>query len=115
MTPQLCLKLRAMVKKFELRELWFNNTDAEVVLTGIHRKDFMEYDTKLRIPISRLNALVNLLTKNNENFDLYDYMSCFNLGFVTEYNVVLPDTLNRSFTKSELLGEQAAFPVRISA
>ena len=94
-----------MEKKFELKEMWFNNTDTEVVLTGILHKEFLQYDTKVRMPIVRLNALVNLLQKNNEQFDLYDHMCCFNLGFVTEYNVVLPAELNRMFTQQELEGE----------
>ena len=50
-----------MEKKFELKEMWFNNTDTEVVLTGILHKEFLQYDTKVRMPIARLNALVNLL------------------------------------------------------
>lgn len=95
-----------MEKKFELKEMWFNNTDAEVLLTGILHKEFLQYDTKVRMPINRLNALVNLLQKNNEGFDLYDHMCSFNLGFITEYNVVLPVELNRTFTNSELRGEE---------
>ena len=79
-----------MEKKFELKEMWFNNTDSEVVLTGILHKEFLQYDTKVRMPINRLNALVNILQKNNEHFDLYDHLCCFNLGFVTEYNVGCP-------------------------
>jgi len=94
-----------MEKKFELKEMWFNNTDSEVVLNGILYKEFLQYDTKVRMPINRLNALVNILQKNNEHFDLYDHLCCFNLGFVTEYNVVLPVELNRMFTPSELNGE----------
>jgi hypothetical protein len=97
-----------MEKKFELREMWFNNTDTEVVLTGILHKEFLQYDTKVRMPINRLNALVNILQKNNEHFDLYDHLCCFNLGFVTEYNVVLPTEMNRTFSPSELKGEAMA-------
>ena len=41
-------------------------------------------------------------------FDLYDHMCCFNLGFITEYNVVLPATLDRNFTQVELMGEEQA-------
>jgi hypothetical protein len=94
-----------MKKKFELKEMWFNNMDSEVLLTGILHKEFLQYETKVHMPIDRLNALVNLLQKNNDQFDLYDHMCCFNLGFVTEYNVVLPAELNRMFTQSELEGE----------
>jgi hypothetical protein len=97
-----------MEKKFELKEMCFNNTDSEVVLTGVLHKEFLQYDTKVRMPINRLNALVNILQKNNEHFDLYDHLCCFNLGFVTEYNVVLPAALNRTFTTSELNGEDLA-------
>jgi hypothetical protein len=35
-------------------------------------------------------------------------MCCFNLGFVTEYNVVLPAELNRMFTQQQLEGEALA-------
>jgi hypothetical protein len=97
-----------MEKVFELKEMWFNSTDNEVILSGILHKAFLQYDTKVRLPIQRLNALVNILQKNNEGFDLYDHMCCFNLGFITEYNVVLPQNLNRNFTQLELLGEAQA-------
>ncbi|MDP4761122.1 MAG: hypothetical protein NWR96_05760 [Crocinitomicaceae bacterium] len=97
-----------MEKIFELKEMWFNNTDKEVVLSGILHKDFLQYDTKVRLSIQRLNALINILQKKNENFDLYDHMCCFNLGFITEYNVVLPATLDRNFTQVELMGEEQA-------
>lgn len=56
-----------MEKKFELKEMWFNNTDSEVVLTGVLHKEFLQYDTKVRMPIARLNALVNLLQKTTSN------------------------------------------------
>jgi hypothetical protein len=45
-----------MEKIFELKEMWFNNTDQEVVLSGILHKDFLQYDTKVRLSIDRLNA-----------------------------------------------------------
>lgn len=94
-----------MEKKFDLKEMWFNNQDAEVLLIGTLHKDFLQYETKLKIPMERLNAIINFLQKNNDHFDLYDHMSCFNLGFVTEYNVCLPVDLNRCFTQADLLGE----------
>lgn len=104
--PELCLKLMVMEKKFDVKEIWFNNTDSEVILIGILHKAYLQYETKVKVPMNRLNAIINFLQRNNEQFDLYDHMCTFNLGFVTEYNVVLPSDLNRCFTKADLLGQE---------
>lgn len=93
-----------MEKKFDLKEMWFNSSDSEVLLIGTLHKEFLQYETKVKVPMDRLNAIVNFLQKQNEHFDLYDHLCCFNLGFVSEYNVCLPTHLNRCFTTVDLLG-----------
>ncbi len=95
-----------MEKKFDVKEIWFNNADSEVILIGVLHKEYLQYETKVKVPMNRLNAIINFLQRNNEHFDLYDHLCTFHLGFVTEYNVVLPSELNRCFTQADLLGQE---------
>lgn len=104
-----------MEKKIEIQEMWFNNLDHEVTLYGKLHKGFLQYDTKAKLPISKLNHLINLIKKRNDQFDFYDHMCTFNLGFVTEYHVTIPSHVNCIFSQEEILGERDTYFKQVRA
>ncbi|MEN9699575.1 MAG: hypothetical protein RLZZ301_773 [Bacteroidota bacterium] len=92
-----------MEKQFEIQHIWFNNNEANAVIVGNMKEEYLSYETKISLPMERLNHVINLLQRQNE-LEILDYMRRYEFGFVTEYQLSLGEDLNRVLGLHEMIG-----------
>jgi len=103
-----------MNKKFAIQHIWFNNQDAEVTLVGRMQDDILVYETKLVIKMAQLNGVVSKLQKT-AGIEVSEYMCRFELGFITEYEIKFPTSVQWFLDLQDIVGADQNLVRRIVA
>ena len=107
-------KQNAMNKRFAIQHIWFNNQDAEVTLVGRMQDDVLTYESKLLIKMSELNGVISKLQKT-AGIEVSEYMCRFELGFITEYEIKFPTSVQCFLDLQEIIGADQNLVRRIVA
>ncbi|MFM8595641.1 MAG: hypothetical protein ACKOBN_00950 [Flavobacteriales bacterium] len=94
-----------MTRNFKIQHIWFNDQDADVTISGMMQEDVLFYETKLLIKMSRLNAVINLIQKET-GLEVSEFLCRYEFGFITEYQISLPEYAQCYLSLNELLGNQ---------
>ena len=103
-----------MNKRFAIQHIWFNNQDAEVTLVGRMQDDVLTYESKLLIKMSELNGVISKLQKT-AGIEASEYMCRYELGFITEYEIKFPTTVQCFLDLQEIIGADQHLVRRIVA
>lgn len=103
-----------MNKKFAIQHIWFNNQDTEVTLAGLMQDDTLIYETKLVIKMAQLNGVVSKLQKI-AGIEVSEYMCRFELGFITEYEIKFPTSVQCFLELQDIIGTNQNLLRRIVA
>lgn len=103
-----------MKKRFIIQHIWFNNQDADVTIVGLMQEDVLAYESKLVIKMSRLNSVISAWQRQT-NQEASDYMCRFELGFVTEYEICFPSSVQCALDLSEFLDQGQSWLKQIVA
>lgn len=103
-----------MKKQFQIQHIWFNNQDAAVTLAGFMKEDVLTYESKLVIQMSRLNAVISAIQKQ-ACLEASDYMCRYELGFITEYEISFPESVQTALDLDVILGQNQEAIKRIVA
>ncbi|MEY3087582.1 MAG: hypothetical protein ACK5BW_02310 [Flavobacteriia bacterium] len=98
-------KQNAMNKKFAIQHIWFNNQDAEVTIAGQMKDDVLVYETKLVVKMSALNGIVSKL-QQAADIEVSEYMCRFEFGFITEYEISFPISVQQYLDLDAILGSE---------
>jgi len=98
-------KQNAMNKKFAIQHIWFNNQDAEVTIGGQMKDDVLVYETKLVVKMSALNGIVSKL-QQAADIEVSEYMCRFEFGFITEYEISFPISVQQYLDLDAILGSE---------
>lgn len=85
-----------------LKSMSFNSFETHAKLTAEVNKETLSYWTTFILNVIDVNKLLNLLQKNNESVDIYDFMKSKEFSDFTEYSFDFTDLIDCQMEKSTL-------------
>lgn len=100
-------------KTFDITTILFESNDISVLVKGTINQGHMNYTSDITVSMSQLNQLLNQLRRQNEEFELDDFMNSeLMYNDETLYTINLNDILNSRVNLSELTNQDSIMQIR---
>jgi hypothetical protein len=88
--------------KFQIQRLEFNSLNDWITMQGKIVKGYLKSDYTLKIEVSQINRILNLIQNQNPEDSVYDYLSSYTQNEYNEYKFDFESLLSREVSFSEL-------------
>ncbi len=88
--------------KFQIQKLEFNSFNDWITMQGAIVKNHLKVEHTLKIEVSQINRVLNLIQKLNPEESVYDYFSSYTQNDYSEYIFDFENLLEREVSFSEL-------------
>tara|TARA_B100001063_G_C16622798_1_gene481605 strand:- start:179 stop:493 length:315 start_codon:yes stop_codon:yes gene_type:complete len=88
--------------KFQIQRLEFNSLNDWITMQGKIVKGYLKSDYTLKIEVSQINRILNLIQVQNPEDSVYDYLSSYNQNEYNEYKFDFESLSSREVSFSEL-------------
>lgn len=100
-------------KTFDITTILFESNDISVLVKGTINQGHMNYTSDITVSMSQLNQLLNQLRRQNEEFELDDFMNSERMyNDETLYTINLNNILNGRVNLSELRNQDSIMQIR---
>lgn len=100
-------------KTFDITTILFESNDISVLVKGTINQGHMNYTSDITVSMSQLNQLLNQLRRQNEEFELDDFMNSERMyNDETLYTINLNNILNSRVNLSELRNQDSIMQIR---
>ena len=88
--------------KFQIQKLEFNSFNDWIIMKGRIVKGFLKSEYTLKLEVSQINRVLNLIQKLNPEESVYDYFSSYTHNDYSEYKFDFENLITREVSFSEL-------------
>ena len=88
--------------KFQIKKLEFNSLNDWITMQGAIVKGYLKSEYTLRVDVSQINRILNVIQKLNPEHSVYDFLSSYTQNEYSEYKFDFTSLLSTDISFSEL-------------
>tara|TARA_B100000524_G_scaffold95111_2_gene44960 strand:- start:7189 stop:7503 length:315 start_codon:yes stop_codon:yes gene_type:complete len=88
--------------KFQIQKLEFNSFNDWITMQGKIIKGYLESEYTLKIEVSQINKILNIIQKLNPEVSVYDYLSSYTQNDYSEYKFDFESLISREVSFAQL-------------
>ena len=88
--------------KFQIKKLEFNSLNDWITMQGAIVKGCLKSEYTLRVDVSQINRILNVIQKLNPEHSVYDFLSSYTQNEYSEYKFDFEGLLSTDISFSEL-------------
>lgn len=88
--------------KFQIQKLEFNSFNDWITMQGKIVKGYLKSEYTLKVEVSQINRILNIIQKLNPEESVYDYLSSYTHNEYNEYSFDFESLISREVSFTEL-------------
>ena len=88
--------------KFQIQKLEFNSFNDWITMQGKIVKGYLKSEYTLKVEVSQINRILNIIQKLNPEESVYDYLSSYTHNEYSEYSFDFESLISREVSFTEL-------------
>ena len=84
--------------KFQIQKLEFNSFNDWITMQGKIVKGYLETEYTLKVEVSEINKILNIIQSLNPEVSVYDYFSSYTQNDYSEYKFDFESLISREFS-----------------
>ena len=88
--------------KFQIKKLEFNSLNDWITMQGAIVKGYLKSEYTLKIDVSQINRILNIIQKLNPEHSVYEFLSSYTQNEYSEYKFDFAGLLSTDISFSEL-------------
>ena len=88
--------------KFQIQKLEFNSFNDWITMQGKIVKGYLKSEYTLKVEVSQINRILNIIQKLNPEASVYDYLSSYTQNEYSEYSFDFESLISREVSFAEL-------------
>ncbi|MBG38426.1 MAG: hypothetical protein CL857_00735 [Cryomorphaceae bacterium] len=99
--------------KFQIKKLEFNSLNDWITMQGAIVKGYLKSEYTLKIDVSQINRILNIIQKLNPEHSVYEFLSSYTQNEYSEYKFDFNGLASTDVSFSELQAQSAQAELRM--
>ena len=99
--------------KFQIKKLEFNSLNDWITMQGAIVKGYLKSEYTLKIDVSQINRILNIIQKLNPEHSVYEFLSSYTRNEYSEYKFDFNGLASTDVSFSELQAQSAQAELRM--
>ena len=99
--------------KFQIKKLEFNSLNDWITMQGAIVKGYLKSEYTLKIDVSQINRILNIIQKLNPEHSVYEFLSSYTQNEYSEYKFDFNGLASTDVSFSELQAQSAQDELRM--